>query len=93
MGITTQERTVPPVRKPTANEQVLLDFLGCDPAEVRKHSETVYEWRGLYFEVLTAAQRRRSKVPASWYSQWETKFYARQMGKKAAKVQKIIKKK
>ena len=78
-------------RTPNGSERALLDFLGCEQSELRKHSETVYEWRGLYFEMLTEWQVKHRGVPASWYSNingW--KF--RQMGTKSAIVKKIRRK-
>lgn len=80
-------------RTPNINEEALLTFLGCPQTEVKKYSPVVYGWRGLYFEILTEDQKKRSKTPASWYSHIPTPigvdFYIREMGKKAEKVKKI----
>lgn len=76
------------MRKVSDKEAFLLDLLQCDQSELRKHSQSVYEWRGLYLEVLTSEQMKRGKVPAPWYQDingWKV----REMGKKSEKVKKI----
>lgn len=76
------------MRKVSDKESFLLDLLQCSQSELRKHSESVYEWRGLYLEVLTQEQMKRGKVPAPWYQDingWKV----REMGKQAEKVKKI----
>lgn len=81
------------VRKPNQNEQALLEFLGCEPTDMKRHSPTVYEWRGLFLEVLTDEQVKNGKVPASWYSGLIPGFKVREMGKQAAIVKKIRRRK
>lgn len=80
-------------RKPNQNEQALLELLGCEQSEVKRHSTTVYEWRGVYFEVLTVEQMKHGKVPASWYTPIGNNFRIREMGKQAEKVKRIKNKK
>ena len=84
------------MRQPNLNEEVLLNMLGVEQTELKRHSKTVYEWRGIYFEVLTTEQMKRGKVPASWYmnyiTPWRQEFKIREMGKQATKVKKILKK-
>jgi hypothetical protein len=79
------------VRIPNPNELALREFLGCEQTEMKRYSPTVYQWRGMYFEVLTVEQMRRGKVPASWYSNLG-EFRMREMGKQAEKVKKIRRK-
>jgi len=78
-------------RVPNTSELALIDLLSCEQSEIKKHSQSVYEWRGLYFEVVTKDQRDRGGVPESWYSKIG-EFYFREMGKKSEKVKKILKK-
>lgn len=76
-------------RKPNQHEIALMKFLGVSSEELKRHSPTVYEWRGIYFEILTIKQVREGKVPASWYAsvgEWRL----REMGKQATKVKKIL---
>lgn len=79
-------------RKITEHEQVILELLRCEAGELRKHTRTVFEWRGVFLEVLTPEQRERSGVPGSWYT---THYYLgkewkiREMGDKATKVKRI----
>jgi hypothetical protein len=75
-------------RQPNANEKALRDILGIE-GELKRHSRTIYEWRGLYLEVLTVKQMKRGKVPASWYTAFG-EWRIREMGKQAEKVKKIL---
>lgn len=78
------------MRIPNDNENALLNFLCCEQTELKKHTPTVYEWRGFYLEVLKKDQMLRSKTPASWYMTWGH-WRIREMGKQAEKVKKIKK--
>ena len=77
------------MRTPNDNEQALTRFLCCQQSELKKHSPTVYEWRGNYLEILSKDQMKRNKVPASWYFKYGD-WKIREMGKQSAKVKKIL---
>lgn len=66
-----------------------MNLLGVPSQELKRHSPTVYEWRGLYYEVLTRKQVREGKVPASWYTSLGD-WRIREMGKQSQKVKKLL---
>lgn len=76
------------MRTPSKHEEALLKFLVCDQSELKKISNTVYQWRGQYLEILTYKQMLNSKTPAPWYMKIEG-WRIREMGKQSAKVKKI----
>lgn len=48
-------------------QMLLSDFLGCEQQELTKHTKTVWEWRGVLFEILTYQQMNQGDTPASHY--------------------------
>lgn len=79
---------MPKKRIPSKHEQALLELLCIEQEDVKKHSNTVYEWKGLFLEILTKEQMLRRKIPASWYvklGDWRV----REMGDKSEIVRKI----
>lgn len=43
---------------------VLCELLGCEPTELTKHNTTVYQWRGIMYEVTG---KKSQTAPASHY--------------------------
>jgi hypothetical protein len=85
------------MRTPNNNEKALISFItnggGVNVSKgIKKYSPTVYQWRGLYLEVLSFDQMIRSGVPASWYAKYLTDYgdwRIREMGPDSYKVRKI----
>lgn len=50
--------------KKLAQVGVLCHILGCEPDELTKHSTTVYEWRGIMYEVTG---KNKKTAPAGHY--------------------------
>lgn len=69
--------------KKLAQVGVLCSVLGCEPEELTKHSTTVYEWRGIMYEVTG---KNKKTAPASHYAtiEWAGKEWGlRELGEKS----------
>lgn len=69
--------------KKLAQVGVLCDLLGCEPEELTKHSTTVLEWRGIFYEVTG---KNKKTAPASHYTTvtWAQKQWCvRELGDKS----------
>lgn len=82
------------IRKPNNHELALMSILNCEQKELKRHTPTVYEWRGQFIEVLTREEMLKSKTPASWYTSLPLMdtWRFREMGEDAKIVKKIKKK-
>ncbi len=68
--------------KKLAQVGFLCFFLGCEPEELTKHSKTVYEWRGILYEVTG----KNKTAPDSHYSKyfWGNQYwFIRELGNKS----------
>lgn len=69
--------------KKVAQVGVLCQMFNIEPEELTKHSKTVYEWRGIYFEVVGYNSKT---APASHYTTVEyakKKWSIRELGDKS----------
>ena len=78
--------------KKLAQVGVLCELLNCKTNELKKYKTTVYEWRGIYFEVVGSKSKT---APASHYTpiKWGGKIWSvRELGEKSEIYKEINKK-
>ena len=68
---------------------VLCQLLNCEPEEITRYSPTVYQWKGIYYEITGYKSKT---APASHYltiNYAGKKWSVRELGDKAAIIKKM----